>query len=178
MKLSKIYCVHIFNKEDLPKIAERLEQRADDDSIIPTGYIGKYSDMYNCWMKAGIIYYTLHEYEKARNCFFKSYNYLNHVYGCYDDNNNLKFLINLCDVHSNKNSTFDIQSISYSNKIKAYSLLNKLERNDIQIDNNLKKDFQKYIDDIKIYYDITYYLEILFNPVLIILFFTMLYIIN
>ena len=97
--------------------------------------MGKYSDMYNSWMKAGIIYYTLHEYEKARNCFFKSYNYLNHVYK-YDSNNNLKLLINLCDIHSNKNVTFEIQSIGYSNKMKAYSLLKILERDDIQIDNN------------------------------------------
>ncbi len=171
----------IVNKEkninELKEIAKRIEQRADDDSVIPTGGIGRYSDMYNNWMKAGIIFYNIGEYELARNCFFKSHNYVK-VIENYSTNYNILICINLCDKKLVAMETFNlIDKYSYNSKIYANNFIKTLEKTTI-MENNLNKDFKKYIQNLKPIIDTQYMMEILFNPVLIVIFAYVMYYIN
>jgi tetratricopeptide (TPR) repeat protein len=163
-------------KNKLKESAKRLEQRGDDDSIIPTGYVGRFSEMYNSWMKAGIIYYYINEYEEAKKCFEKSYKYLV-SYENDNKNYNLAILVNLCDKNMKKSFTYNVNHLmTYSSKVYCKNFIKVLEKNNMKMTKNLRSDIKMYIQFCEFKIDMQYFIEIIFNPAFIIILFSIMYI--
>ncbi len=164
---------------NLKLIAERLEQRANDDSILPTGYLGRFSDIYNSWMKAGIIYYNIYDFYKAKECFEKSYNFLKLYENIENEKNyNLPILINLCDEKNNNKNTYNIKSkLTYSSKLFSLNLIKILEKNNSKLTLVLRNDLNNFIKNNNYSVDTLYFIEIIMNPFFIIVLLSIIYMI-
>ncbi len=165
------------NNEKLKLSAKRLEERGYDDYIIPTGYIGRYSEMYNSWMKAGIIYYYINDFENAKNCFYKAYKYI-YLIEKENKNFNLLILINLCDKNMNKELTYDINhKMTYSSKIFSNNFIKTLEKHNIEMTKKIRDDIKIYLQNCEFNLDLLYFIEILLNPSILIICLSIIYLI-
>lgn len=109
--------------------AERIKQRADDDLIVEIVYRGKSSNIYINYIKSGLIFYTIEEYGRAKECFMNAYNYLKKHFDLVNKDNKFYDFMMIFSKNKNKKSTDNTASIYFNNlSVNVMVLTNACDR--------------------------------------------------